>query len=385
MKLFEYQAKDAFESRGIPVPKRRLCDSPDDVFSAAMDLGCPCVVKSQVLQGGRGKAGLVRPMATAADARAYAEQLLNGPLGSRHGVKKVLVEEAIDIERELYLSITVDPEAATALILACADGGVDIEELASTAPGKIFREKVDLGTGLLAFQARDLAYSLGLEQSLNAGFVSILTGLYKSFRDMDAELVEINPLFVTSDCRLVAGDGKLVIDDNSAFRQGGAKPSREYFDSDVAFEAALEGIPYLQFDGDISLMCAGAGLTTVVYDLVNYEGGSVANYLEFGGPNYRKAVRAMELCLKNEPGVILIVTFGTIARADVMAEGIAEAIAKLKPSCPIVACIRGTGEEDAVRILKAAGLEPLFDTEEAVRKAVALSKASKAGTAGGRA
>ncbi len=244
---------------------------------------------------------------------------------------------------------------------------------------KIIREKVDIDIGLLPFQARNIAYALGLDQKLSQGFVTLLAGLWKTFRDKDAELVEVNPLFITrADAQgvsaFVAGDGKLVIDDNSTFRQGGAEPSREYFDSDVAFKAAKEGIPYLQFDGDISLMCAGAGLTTVVYDLVNYEGGSVANYLEFGGPNYKKAVRAMELCLVNDPRVILIVTFGTIARADVMAEGIAEAITKLKPRCPIVACIRGTGEEKAVETLKAVGLDPLFDTEVAVRKAVALAK-----------
>lgn len=380
MKLFEYQAKDAFAERGIPVPRRRLCSSAIEVAQAASALGYPCVVKSQVLRGGRGKAGLVKLVRSVEEARAYGADLLGGALGAAHGVSKVLVEEAVPFDRELYLSITVDPQAAAALILACADGGVEIEELARTAPEKIIRERVDLDTGLLPFQARNLAYALGLDQKLTQGFVALLSGLWTTFRDRDAELVEVNPLFVTKPdaqgvSALVAGDGKLVIDDNAAFRQGGAEPSRDYFDSDVAFEAAKEGIPYLQFDGDISLMCAGAGLTTVVYDLVNYEGGSVANYLEFGGPNYKKAVRAMELCLANEPKVILIVTFGTIARADVMAEGIAEAIAKLKPRCPIVACIRGTGEEQAVETLKAAGLEPLFDTEEAVRKAVALAKA----------
>jgi succinyl-CoA synthetase beta subunit len=385
MKLFEYQAKDEFEARGIPVPRRRLCSTVDEVVAAATGLGYPCVVKSQVLKGGRGKAGLVKLVRSTDEARAYAEELLDGPLGKAHCVRKILVEEAVDIARELYLSITVDPEAATALVLACAEGGVDIEELARTAPEKMVREKVDIDVGLLPFQARNIACSLGLGQALSTSFAALLSGLWKTFRDRDAELVEINPLFVTKSGKLVAGDGKLVIDDNSAFRQGGAEPSREYFDSDVAYEAALEGIPYLQFDGDISLMCAGAGLTTVVYDLVNYEGGSVANYLEFGGPNYRKAVRAMELCLVNDPKVILIVTFGTIARADIMADGIAEAIAKLKPRCPIVACIRGTGEEKAMETLKTAGLEPLFDTEEAVRKAVALAKASTAAKAGGRA
>lgn len=382
MKLFEYQAKEAFAERGIPVPKRRLCTTADEVADAAIALGCPCVVKSQVLRGGRGKAGLVKLVRSIDEARSYGAELLGGVLGAAHDVKKVLVEEAVAFERELYLSITVDPQAATALILACTDGGVEIEELARTAPEKIIREQVNIDTGLLPFQARNIAYALGLDQKLTQNFVMLLSGLWKTFRDKDAELVEVNPLFVTRPdaqgiSTLVAGDGKLVIDDNSAFRQGGAQPSREYFDSDVAFEAAKEGIPYLQFDGDISLMCAGAGLTTVVYDLVNYEGGSVANYLEFGGPNYKKAVRAMELCLVNAPKVILIVTFGTIARADIMADGIAEAIAKLKPRCPIVACIRGTGEEKAVETLRAAGLDPLFDTEEAVRRAVVLAKGAR--------
>jgi len=150
--------------------------------------------------------------------------------------------------------------------------------------------------------------------------------------------------------------------------------TREFYDSDMEYEAALQGIPYLQFAGDISLMCAGAGLTTTVFDLINYEGGSVANYLEFGGPNYRKAYEAMELCLRNTSKVILVVTFGTIARADVMAQGIVDAASRLHPDRPIVTCIRGTGEIEAVSILEKAGFTPLFDTEEAVRKAVKLSK-----------
>lgn len=383
MKLFEYQAKEAFAGRGIPVPQSRLCRDATEITRAADALGYPCAVKSQVLRGGRGKAGLVKLIRSADEARTYAAELLGGALGKAHGVTTVLVEAAVDIARELYLSITVDAQSATALVLACADGGVDIEELARTSPEKILRENVDLDIGLLPFQARNLAWQLGLTGEAAKQFVPLLDALWSVFRTRDAELVEINPLFVTGAGTLVAGDGKLVIDDNAAFRQGGAEPAREYFDNDVAFEAAREGIPYLQFDGDISLMCAGAGLTTVVYDLVNYEGGTVANYLEFGGPNYRKAVRAMELCLLNNPKVILIVTFGTIARADVMADGIAEAIARLRPSCPIVACIRGTGEEEAVQKLKAAGLDPLFDTEEAVRRAVALARQARAGAGKG--
>lgn len=377
MKLFEYRAKEAFAARGIPVPRAALCDSvsgPGAVADAASAIGFPCVLKSQVLTGGRGKAGLIRKVGSADAAREAAAALY----GSPHGVRKLLVEEAVPFVGEIYLSITVDPEAATALILACSEGGVEIEELARTAPGKILRERVDILRGPSGFQAKNLAYGLGLEGESLKRFGAILDSLWRVFRECDAELAEINPLFMLADGSLVAGDGKLAIDENSMFRHPEFEAGRESYDSEIAYLAAQEGIPYLQFDGDISLMCAGAGLTTVVYDLVRYDGGSVANYLEFGGPNYRKAVRAMELCLANAPKVILIVTFGTIARADVMAEGISEAIAKLRPACPIVACIRGTGEEKAVEILKSAGLDPLFDTEEAVRRAVALAASTTA-------
>jgi len=375
MKLHEHEAKAVFAAAGIPVPRSALAVDAEGAAAAARDLGFPCVLKSQVLRGGRGKAGLIKLVRSEADARETAASLFSGP----HNVRKILVEEAVDIAREMYLSITVDPAAACALVLACAEGGVEIEELAATSPEKIVRERVPMAEGLSPFRARNVAYGLGLEGDAAKKVASILEALWRLFRANDAELAEINPLFVTRSGEVVAGDGKLAIDDNALFRHPGREPGRDYYDSEAAFEAAAEGIPYLQFDGDISLMCAGAGLTTVVYDLIVDEGGSVANYLEFGGPNYKKALRAMELCLANDPKVILIVTFGTIARADVMAEGIADAISRLKPRCPIVACIRGTGEEKAVETLRAAGLEPLFDTEEAVRKAVALAAAAGGG------
>lgn len=368
MKLFEYQAKEAFAAVGMAVPKYVLATDETTVVSA--DVGWPRVLKSQVLRGGRGKAGLVVIAGDADAAGSEARRLF----ASEHKVQHILVEEAVPFAREVYIAITLDPLTGTALVLACAEGGVDIEELAKTAPERISRQSVDMLEGLRPFQARIIAYGLGLEGKEARSVATAMEKLWRVFSSHDAELAEINPLFLLADGSAVAGDGKLTIDDNAMFRHPELEPGRDYYDSDTAFEAAKEGIPYLQFDGDISLMCAGAGLTTTVYDLVNYEGGSVANYLEFGGPNYRKAVRAMELCLGNNPKVVLIVTFGTIARADVMATGIAEAMAKLKPQCPIVACIRGTGEEEAQATLRAAGLEPLSDTEEAVRSAVRLSK-----------
>jgi succinyl-CoA synthetase beta subunit len=220
-------------------------------------------------------------------------------------------------------------------------------------------------------------FELGLEEDGVKQGSAILLSLYELFSKYDAELVEINPLIVTEDGALVAADGKITIDDNSLPRQGRFSLSRDCFETDVEYEAAKEGIPYLKFEGDIGLMCAGSGLTNVIYDLVNYEGGSVGSYVEFGGPNYNKAPTAMKLAMQSEPKVLLIVTFGTIARADVIAEGLVEAIDQLKPDFPIVTAIRGTGEEKVQELLRSVGLEPLEDTEEAVEKAVELAGSAK--------
>jgi succinyl-CoA synthetase beta subunit len=369
MKLFEFQAKELFAEAGIPVPGGRVAATVDEAAAAAEAVGFPCVLKAQVLRGGRGKAGLIRKAADMAELTSHAADLLD-PVRK---VGRLLVEQAVDIEREIYLSLTVDPTASKLMFLACAEGGVEIETLAVTSPEKIIKRWVDIDQGLQDYQITNLLFDLGLRGDLFKQGRGVIAGLYKQFRKYDASLAEINPLFVTKDGRLIAGDGKFVIDGNSLARQPKFQLAREYFDSDVEFEAATEGIPYIQFDGNIGLLCAGAGLTTTVYDLINDEGGKVANYLEFGGANYTRALKALELCLKNDLKVILVVTFGTIARADVMAEGLVNAMKELRPTMPIVPCIRGTNEEEAVKTLRAAGLEPLFDTEEAVRKAVAIA------------
>ena len=369
MKLFEFQAKDAFRQCGIPIPQGVLAGSPGEVLSAVGDFSMPCLIKSQVLQGGRGKAGLVRVVRSEEEALEYARTLFE-----ERGVRRVLIEDAVDFVTEMYLAVTVDPARAKATIIACAEGGVDIEELAVTSPEKIVTAHVDLDSGLSGHHMRNITFGLGLIGEKAKGFNRVLSALYQAFRRFDAELIEINPLFVTDDGNFVAGDGKLIIDDNSMSRQPGYEITRDHYEHDVEYEAALTGIPYLQFDGDISLMCAGAGLTTTVFDLINYAGGSVANYLEFGGPNYTRAVEAMELCLRNERAkVILIVTFGTVARADVIARGLAEAVERFNPSVPIVTCIRGTNEEEAFEIIRGLGLIPLSETEDAVQRAVDIA------------
>ena len=374
MKLFEYQAKEVFAKYGLEIPPSRPALNAEEAKTAAAALQCPVVLKSQVLKGGRGKAGLIQLVNSPEEAAEKAQQLFDSP----HGVRRLLIEKAVDIESEIYLSLTIDAKKAEAMFMLSSEGGVEIETLAVESPDKILTEYVDVTRGLLPFQARDLVYRAGLTGDLAKKVIPVVMKLFRIFRDYDAELVEINPLFITKQGEVVAGDAKVMIDDNSTHRQEEYVTTRDHFDSDMDFEAAQDGIPYLQFDGDISLMCAGAGLTTTVYDLINYEGGTVANYLEFGGPNYKRAKRAMELCMRNKTAkVLLVVTFGTIARADVMADGIVSAMKELNPQIPIVTCIRGTNEETAHKTLRKAGLEPLTDTEEAVRKAVAICKGSK--------
>ncbi len=401
MRLLEYQGKAVFKEAGIMVPAARVVRASenqalrDEACAAARELMSAAgigrqaeqdptgssggetawfapgvMVKAQVTSGGRGKAGLIVRAESPEDAGQAAVAIVE----REPSVRVILLEQMVDSACELYLSISTDAGSARHLILASAVGGVEIETLAEQNPTAIQRVSVDPFMGLQPYQTRGLGYDLGFSGELVKRFAQVTSSLYQVFRANDTELAEINPLFVTQDGSLIAGDSKLIIDDNSLNRQPQFEVTREQYGTDTEYEAALEGIPYVQFDGDISLMCAGAGLTTTVYDLVQFEGGTVANYLEFGGPNYRKARRAMELCLKNRSSVILIVTFGTIARADVMAEGIVGAIAELKPDRPIVTCIRGTNEEAATETLADAGIEPLLDTEEAVRRAVAIAK-----------
>ena len=373
MKLFEYQAKELFEEAGIAIPRGRLVRRASELDRAVEKVGLPCVIKAQVLRGGRGKAGLIQLASTLEEARTKSEQILD-PLG---GERSLLIEQALKIDRELYLSITAEPETGSALVLISAEGGVEIEEVARVMPDRIVKERVNLSEGLLPFQARNAMFELGLQKDGIKQGSAMLLSLYELFRRYDAEVVEVNPLVATEEGALVAADGKITIDDNSLPRQSRFSSSRVYFESAVEYEAAAEGIPYLKFEGDIGLMCAGSGLTNVIYDLVNYGGGSVASYVEFGGPNYRKAAKAMELSMLGKPKVLLIVTFGTIARADVIAENLADAIERLKPDFPIVTAIRGTGEEKVQELLRGVGLESLDDTEEAVKKAIDLAGSAK--------
>lgn len=367
MKLFEYQAKDIFKEFGIAVPESKLASSENELESALEQIGLPCVVKAQVLHGGRGKAGLVKFVRTKEEALSEGKRIL----AATH--MQLLVEKAIEKEQEIYLSITGDPVDGKALVMACKEGGMDIEEIARTAPEKIIRLQIDLADGIFPYHAQDLFYQLGFDKDLVKEAGKLLSSLYHAFRKYEAELVEINPVMITSEGKFVAADGKFNIDDHAIDQFPQYQKSRAYYKTDLEYEAALEGVPFIQFDGDIGLLVAGAGLANVVFDLINYNHGSICTYLEFGGPNYRKGKKCLELMLKSNPKGILIVAFGTIARADVMAEGIVEAYQELKPEIPVVTAIRGTGEEIANNLLKQTPFEVFEDVEQAVQRMIALT------------
>jgi succinyl-CoA synthetase beta subunit len=367
MKLFEYQAKEIFKECGITVPESRLIDTPDALEEAVEVIGLPCVVKAQVLHGGRGKAGLVKFCRTQEEALSEGRRIMEKTGHS------LLVEAAVDKQQELYVSITGDPVTGEGLIMVCGDGGMDIEEIARTEPEKILKEHIDLEDGFFPYIGQNLFYELGFDKDTVKAANKFLASLYKAFRKYEAELVEVNPLMITKDGRFVAADGKLNIDDHAVDRYPQFERTRQYYNTDLEYEAAQVGVPFIQFDGDIGMLVAGAGLANVVFDLINYNHGSVCTYLEFGGPNYSKGKTCMELMLRSKPKGILIVAFGTIARADVMAEGIVEAYEELKPDVPVVTAIRGTGEERAKELLAQTPFEAFDDVEEAVARIIELT------------
>src|SRR5215210_3800287 len=253
MKLFEHQAKELFQEVGIPIPRGKLVSSISELDGPVEEVGLPCVIKAQVLRGGRGKAGLIQFASTGHEVRTKSVQILE-KIEDGHGL---LVEQALDIDQELYLSITPEPVSGSALVMASAEGGGEIEEVAQNTPEKIIKERVDVSEGLLPFQARNVMFELGLDKDGVKQGSAMLLNLYSLFQRYDAELVEINPLVITEEGAFIAADGKITIDDDALPRQERFSLSRNYFQSDVEYEAAQEGIPYLKFDGEIGLLCAG--------------------------------------------------------------------------------------------------------------------------------
>jgi succinyl-CoA synthetase beta subunit len=377
VKLHEYQSKRLFGEYGIPVPQGEVATTPEEARQIAERIGGPVVVKSQVLVGGRGKAGGVKLAKTPEEAEARARDILGMDIKGLT-VEKVLIDPAADIKNEIYLAVILDRAARRIAIMASAAGGVDIEEVAATTPEKIITVRVDPFLGLEDFQARQLAYDIGLtDKNQVRQFTEIVKGLYEVYVGSDATLAEINPLIVQGDGSLLAVDGKIDLDDNALFRHAELESQRDVAAETEAEQAASEaGLTYIDLDGTIGCMVNGAGLAMATMDVIKLYGGEPANFLDIGGgARADKVAKAIEIILGDpRVNVILFNIFGGITRGDEVARGILEALEQVQTDVPMVARIVGTNAEEGRALLAEANLVTADTLADAARKAVALSK-----------
>jgi succinyl-CoA synthetase beta subunit len=386
MNLHEYQAKKILASYGIPVPDGRVASSPEEAVAAAAALGGKLwVVKAQVHAGGRGKAGGVELARDAQQVRAAAAAMLGerlvtkqtGPAGLP--VERVYVESGSDIERELYLSLTLNRERGRIAVVASAAGGMDIEQVAQKTPQKILSVTVHPATGLEPFQCRELAFGLGLAPKQVAQFQLILMGLYRLYLERDASLIEINPLIVTAGGALVALDAKLDIEANALFRQKEMAALRDPGQEDPMERRASEhDLNYVSLDGDIACMVNGAGLAMATMDLIKLHGGRPANFLDVGGgATSDRVTAAFQLILSNpQVRAILVNIFGGIVRCDLIADGVINAVKNVGVSVPVVVRLEGTNAKVARERLAHSGLAIIAadDLTDAAKKVIAAAR-----------
>ena len=376
MKIHEYQARQIFAARGIPVGGGEVATSAAEAGDIARRIGGPVMVKAQVHAGGRGKAGAIKRAETPEQAAACAGEIL-GMLVKGLPVRRVLVTAAVEITSEAYAGIVLDRAAWRPVVMVCAAGGVDIEEVAARDPAKIHRLHVDPVFGLRAYQARVLAAKLYDDPGRVRQAADIFMKLYEVFYSVDASLVEINPLAVTASGTWAALDAKINIDDNGLYRQPDITEMRDLDAEDPSEIAAREaGLSYVKLDGNIGCMVNGAGLAMATMDLVKRYGGEPANFLDIGGSSSPgKVVTALDIILSS-PNVeaVLINIFGGITRCDDVARGIVEAFERLRPAVPVVIRLTGTNEEEAARILEDMNLPCAGTLDEAVKMAIHLSK-----------
>ena len=376
MKLQEYQSKRLFGKFGIPVPEGDVASTPEEARQIAEQLGGAVVVKAQVLVGGRGKAGGVKLAKTPAEAEAHARDILGMDIKGLT-VEKVLIDPAADIKDEIYLAVILDRAARQIAIMASAAGGMDIEEVAATTPEKIVTVRIEPSLGLTGFQARELAYGIGLTDKKQVRQFSKIVGqLYNVYTATDANLAEINPLVVQGDGSLLAVDGKVDIDDNALYRQPELAAQRDAGEeTDSEREAREAGLTYIDLDGTIGCMVNGAGLAMATMDVIKLYGGEPANFLDIGGgAKADKVAKAIEIILRDpRVDVILFNIFGGITRGDEVAKGILAALEQVKTNIPMVARIVGTRAAEGRALLAEAQMETAETLAEAAQKAVALS------------
>jgi len=385
MNLHEYQSKQLFAEFGIPVPDGIAADSPDTAVAATEKLGGDLwVVKAQVHAGGRGKAGGVKLARSADEVRQYATEMLGTQLVTHQSgpeglpVNVVYVEAGSEIDRELYLSMLVDREVSKISFIASAAGGMDIEQVAADTPEQIFTVAVAADVGLQPYQARQLAFGLGLDKTQSRQFADLINKLYRLFRDCDASLVEVNPLIVTKGGDVLALDAKINIEDNALFRQGKLTEMRDTSQEDPKErEAAEHDLNYVSLDGNIACMVNGAGLAMATMDLIKLHGGEPANFLDVGGgATSERVTEAFKLILSNENvAAILVNIFGGIVRCDLIAQGIITAVKEVGVSVPVGVRLEGTNVEKGRALLAESGLDIISaeDLTDAAQKAVAAS------------
>jgi succinyl-CoA synthetase beta subunit len=383
MNIHEYQAKELLAKYGVPVPQGAVAYTAAEAEAAARRLGgAAWVVKAQIHAGGRGKAGGVKLVRSPEEAAAAAKAMLGrrlvthqtGPEG--RDVKRVYVETASDIARELYLALSVDRITGRVTLIAAGEGGVEIEELAVRAPEKIIRLAVDPTTGFEPFQARRLAFELGLGAGAVKAMTALVEALYRAFGELDAALIEVNPLVLTGSGDLVALDAKVGFDDNALFRHAEIEALRDEDEEDpIEREAAKHALAYVKLDGNIGCMVNGAGLAMATLDIIKHYGGSPANFLDVGGGATRERVTAAFKLILSDPNVeaMLVNIFGGIMRCDVIAEGVVAAAREVNLHVPLVVRLEGTNVELGRKILSQSGL-PIIPAEnfaDAAKKVVA--------------
>jgi succinyl-CoA synthetase beta subunit len=384
MKIHEYQAKEILARYGVPVPRGRLALTVPDAKEVAEELGCRVVVKAQIHAGGRGKGGGVKLADGPAQAEQLAGQILGmtlvthqtGPEGKV--VKRLLIEETLPIAKELYLGIVLDRATGKPVMMASSAGGMDIEHVAANTPELILKETFTPGSGLLAFQARKLAFGIGVPPEAISGAVKAMQALAKAYVDMDMSLAEINPLVLTTDNRIVALDGKVNFDDNALYRHKDVVELRDLNEEDpLEVEASTFGLNYIKLDGTVGCMVNGAGLAMATMDIIKHAGGSPANFLDVGGGANQEQIKNAFRILMADKSVkaVLINIFGGILRCDTLAQGVVAAARELKMNVPIVVRMEGTNVEQGRQILKESGLAFTVaqDMQDAAAKVVALA------------
>jgi succinyl-CoA synthetase beta subunit len=376
VKLHEYQSKRIFADYGIPIPEGDVATSSTEAREIAKRIGDHVVIKSQVLVGGRGKAGGIKVAKNADEAEKLADRILGMSIKGLT-VDKVLVDRAVDIKQEIYLGVVIDRALQKPVIVTSAQGGVEIEEVARTNPEAIIRLPVDPQMGLMDYQARDLVFELGLQRTFINPFVQIVKGLYRAFINSDASLAEINPLVVTAEGQVLGVDGKIVLDDNALFRHPHLAELRDAQEETASErEARLAGLSYVKLDGEIGCMVNGAGLAMATMDIIKHYGAEPANFLDIGGGAKADKVASALRIILSDLGVksVLFNIFGGITRCDEVAHGILAALDEVKTEVPMVARLVGTNEEEGHQILAEANFPSASSLSQAAQQAVALAQ-----------